>query len=71
MRAVAGHGRAPEVVGEDLGDGAGMPAAEDASISDARGGGGGGNVGVAEDGLHVVVHKVPVEAAGRKKIKFE
>ena len=66
MRAVAGHGRAPEVVGEDLGDGAGMPTAGDAAAAS-----GGCHVGVAEDGLHVVVHKVPVEAGGRNKIKLE
>ena len=65
MGAVAGHGRAPEVVGEDLADGTGMPAAEDVAAS------GGCYVGVAEDGLHVVVHKVPVEAGGRKKIRLK
>ena len=50
MRVVARHGRSPEVVDEDVRDGAV--------------GGGGGDVGVAEDGLDVVVHKVAVEAVG-------
>ena len=50
VRVVARHGRSPEVVDEDVRDGAV--------------GGGGGDVGVAEDGLDVVVHKVAVEAVG-------
>ena len=45
---VARHWRSPEVVDEDVREWGAV----------------GGDVGVAQDGLHVVVHKVTLEAVG-------
>ena len=49
---VARHWRSPEVVDEDVREWGAV----------------GGDVGVAQDGLHVVVHKVTLEAVGEWRV---